>query len=291
MTGPATDGATSPRRAGCHASAVFSSDEAWADHVFRFLRQGLERGERLHYFADSTPPGTVTDMLSRRGLDVRAARERGQLTVMTAQEAYLASGGFDPDTMVEQWHTAVASAVREGYAGLRAVGEMSWYGRGVRAAERLLEYELRIHEEVFARLPLTALCLYDRRLLPEDDVAVLAGAHLVRMDAGQEPVPSPVLRVAPLPDRPGLRLAGDANADSHRTVEGTVAVLSRLCREGAELDLSQLEHIDAAGAARLASVATRAPGGRLAVLDPPPSLTRLMGLFPEMGAALEVTSR
>ncbi|MQS09549.1 MEDS domain-containing protein [Streptomyces alkaliphilus] len=284
-----------------HLSAVFSDDAARDAHMVRFLRPAFERGERMEYFTEATPPETVLRVLEDHGLDATGARERGQLSVVAARDAYLSDGPFDPDRMVEQWHRSVREAERAGFGGLRAVGEMSWYGRGVPGSERLLEYELRIHREVFERLPsLAAMCLYDRRLMTDADVALLDGVHPEHRRIGKERIPPPTLRVVPLEGRAGVALGGEVNHSVRHVVAGVAAALACSDTPGTrgtpgeevvELDLSELEHIDLDGTVRLVSAATREPGRRLVVVDPPPCLLRLLDIFPELNAALEVVSR
>jgi hypothetical protein len=143
-----------------HSSVVFADDQEWADHLCDFVRSGLEQGE-LRTLIDA-------------GIDAEAAARRGQLSVSTAMQTYLAGAAFDVEAMLGLWHDAVATTSARGYRGLRAIGEMSWVVRDVRGADRLLEYELRIHHEVFERLPLTAWCFYDRRLLSDDYINGLA---------------------------------------------------------------------------------------------------------------------
>ncbi|GAB2590716.1 hypothetical protein GCM10027168_24850 [Streptomyces capparidis] len=291
MTKLAPEPPSSSADFGTHTSAVFSTDEVRARTAARFLRQGLERGERVQYLSDGAHPDEVIDALTAHGLDARRARDRGQLVVATAQETFLAAPPFDPDRLIGHWHTSVVAALADGYPGLRAVEDMSWSARGLPGAERLLEYELRMHGEVLGRLPLSALCLYDRRVLRDTAVAVLEGAHPSRMRGEGEKTGTPVLSVTPLPGRPGLRMTGAANHDSRPALEAAAAALSRLESEGAVLDLSGLDHIDAASLGSLAAAATRSPGSRLAVHGAPPSLVRLLELFPELTGVLEVTPR
>lgn len=163
---------------GCHHSVVFSDDRQWAEHLAAVVRGGLEKGEQVQYFADTTAPERVLRALTDAGIDAAGAVSRGQLSVSVAAQTYLAGSRFDPDAMIGLWFDVAEAARASGYPGLRAIGEMSWGARDVTGADRLLEYELRIHHEVFARLPLKAWCFYDRRLLTDAYVGMLAGAHL-----------------------------------------------------------------------------------------------------------------
>lgn len=275
--------------AGRHCSVVFSDDQEWAEHLRVFVRDGLERDEQVLYFADTTDPGRVLRTLTDAGIDAAAAVRRGQLSVPTAAQTYLAGDGFDPDAMIGLWHTAMGAALAGGHRGLRAIGEMSWGARDVAGADRLLEYELRIHHDVFERLPLTAWCFYDRRLLPDGYLNVLAGAHLSRRGS---PVGGPVLRVAPLTDRPGLLMSGSAGYDTRDIVAAAAATVAGASTERVELDLADLRHLDAASLAALAGAAAGRPGGApLQIRRAPAPLRRLLDLFPELASMVEVGGR
>lgn len=275
--------------AGRHSSVVFSDDRQWAEHLCAFVRTGLEQGEQVQYFADATDPERVMGALADAGIDAADAVARGQLSVSTAAQTYLAAGSFDPDTMIGLWHDAVEASFAQGHRGLRAIGEMSWSARDIAGADRLLEYELRIHREVFERLPLTAWCFYDRRLLSEAYVNVLAGAHLMHRGGA---VADPVLHVAPLADRPGFLMSGSAGYDTRSIVAAAAAAVRGASAQQVELDLTALRHLDAASLAALADAATARPGGGpLLIRRPPPSLRRLLDLFPALGAAVEVLDR
>ncbi|MCE7083114.1 MEDS domain-containing protein [Streptomyces sp. ST2-7A] len=285
-------GSSGTRPGDNHLSAVFSDDATRNAPVVRFPRPSFEQRERMGYFVESTPPEAVLHMLEEHGFDATGARERGQLSVVAARDAYFPDGPFDPDRMVEQWHRSLREAERAGFGGLRAIGEMPWCGPGVPGSERLLEYEPRVHHEIFERLPSpAALCLYDLRLIPDAEVALLAGVHPGHRRLGNEELGPPTPRVAPLPDRAGLVLDGEVNQAVRHVVTGAAAALTRFGDDVVELDLSEPRYIDLDGAVRLVAAATREPGSRLVVVGPPPSPPRLLEVFPELSAAPEVVSR
>ncbi|MEC3992735.1 MEDS domain-containing protein [Actinacidiphila sp. DG2A-62] len=274
-----------------HVAVEYSTDEEWAALLVPFVCAGLERGEQVQYVADATDPGFVIRTLAERGVDSDSAVRRGQFVVTTAGETYLAGGRFDPDTVIGLWHRAVESAVGDGYRSLRVIGEMSWATRDITGAERLLEYELRIHHEVFEQLPLTAWCLYDRRLLAPQVLDVLAGAHLTRKGAASGSGSSGSRRglsVAPLAGQPGFRLSGSAGYESRRVVAAASAALAASTAEQVTLDLSGLDHLDVSALADIAHAARRrVPGSALRLVGAPPALDRMLELFPELRAALQ----
>ncbi|MEV8554765.1 MEDS domain-containing protein [Streptomyces glaucescens] len=274
-----------------HVAVAYSSDGEWADHLVAFVRAGLDADEQVQYFADATDPGLVTRTLAEHGVDAESAVRRGQLVVATADETYLAGARFDPDAMIGLWQEAVDAAAAGGFRALRAIGEMSWGSRDVAGAERLLEYELRIHHEVFERMPLTAWCFYDRRLVPQEDFRSLTQAHLTRSGATAHD-DAPGLSVAPLAAPPGFRLAGSAGYETRRATASAAAAIAASPAGPVTVDLSVLGHLDVAALAAMSTAARDRPSfSPVRLLGAPPALHRMLELFPELGEGLEVAGR
>ncbi|MFD5714537.1 MEDS domain-containing protein [Streptomyces pharetrae] len=274
-----------------HVAVEYNSDGEWAHHLVTFVRAGLDGDEQVQYFADATDPGLVTRTLAEHGLDAESALRRGQLMVATADETYLSGTRFDPDAMIGLWQEAVDAAAAGGFRGLRAIGEMSWGTRDVAGAERLLEYELRIHREVFERLPLTAWCFYDRRLVSKDDFRLLTRAHLTRSGATAHD-DAPGLSVAPLAVPPGFRLAGSAGYETRRATASAAAAIAASPAGPVTVDMSALGHLDIAALAEMSTAARRRPSSSpVRLLEAPPALHRMLDLLPELGEGLEVAYR
>ncbi|MGA5316341.1 MEDS domain-containing protein [Streptomyces pseudogriseolus] len=275
-----------------HVAVEYSTDDEWAAHLVPFVRAGFDKGEQVQYFADATDPRLVMRTLADRGIDADTAVRRGQLVVTTAEETYLSGARFDPDAMIVLWGRAVEAALGQGYRSLRVIGEMSWGARHMTGAERLLEYELRIHHEVFEQLPLTAWCFYDRRLLAPDALDVLTGAHLTRTGAVPRSHARPGLSVVPLAGGPGFRLSGSAGYESRRVAASASAAVAASPAQDITLDLSSLDHLDVAALSHIADAARRRPSGApLRLVGAPPALGRLLELFPELASGLKEVGR
>jgi response regulator RpfG family c-di-GMP phosphodiesterase len=150
-----------------------------------FLRQGLERGEKVVYIVDTHTGEVILDYLRHgrltgpprlrpstklrtssgqvgQGLDVESYLARGQLVILTRDDAYLREGIFDPDDMIALLRAETEQALVEGYPALRVTGEMTWALRGMPGSERLIEYEAKLNEFVPGSKCL-AICQYNRR--------------------------------------------------------------------------------------------------------------------------------
>ncbi|WP_327064950.1 SpoIIE family protein phosphatase [Kitasatospora sp. NBC_01302] len=300
---PAHPGLTNPPR-GDHACCVYSDDQQWSEAVTAFVGAGLAKGERVLYFTDGTQARTVVDALGTAGLDVDAALASGQLAVQGASQSYLQQLPFDPDMVIAGMQRACEDALAAGYPGLRIGGEMDWCTRSVPGAERLLEYELRLESEVFAELPLTGLCLFDRRVDIAGTAALPIAAHRTHVVPGHlgedsrvlKPIASlpvsPPLHVRPLREGAGAQLVGHADPDSRAYLTAALGALVRLPAAVVHLDLSGTDFLDVEALAQLVHTAgaLRSEGRRLVLHRPPLSLLRAAQMFPDECSVLEMAA-
>jgi len=83
----------------------------------------------------------------------------------SSDRSHLADGRFDPEAMVDGLCTSIDEAVRDGFEGLCATGDMRWELGADENFDRLLEYEARL-EKVFRDKPLWGVCQYHRGMVP-----------------------------------------------------------------------------------------------------------------------------
>jgi len=145
-----------------------TEEERWA-LLTPFLRQGLERGEKVVYIADACTAEDSLRYLRDEELEVEPYLARGQLVILSRTESYMREGVFDPEGMIALLRTETERALAEGYPALRVSGEMAWALQGLAGSERLIEYEAGLNE-FFPGSKCLAMCHYDQRRL---DPAVL----------------------------------------------------------------------------------------------------------------------
>ncbi|MFF5703812.1 STAS domain-containing protein [Streptomyces sp. NPDC012794] len=100
------------------------------------------------------------------------------------------------------------------------------------------------------------------------------------------------LTAVPLGDRAGARLSGSGDLDSRRALGAALASVSLMPGRVVHLDLAAVSFLDAAAVAALvrASAAFRGQGRCLLLHDPPYSLRKVVEMFPDECAALEVAA-
>jgi DcmR-like sensory protein len=161
---------------GDHYCGIYRTDEDWKAVVTDFVREGVTRNEKIIYLVNVTTVDQLKQTLASVGLEVEALIDKGQLVIITAKEAYLKDGQFEPDRMIQMLSDETDKALAEGYTALRATGEMTWALAGEPGSERLVEYESRVNE-LFAKKKCYGLCQYDRRRFDSEMLLDILHVH------------------------------------------------------------------------------------------------------------------
>ncbi|HTV82309.1 MAG TPA: MEDS domain-containing protein [Acidobacteriaceae bacterium] len=103
--------------------------------------------------------------LATAGVDVESALERGSL-ILSSERSHLVDGHFDLDRMLAGLETALQGALRDGYAGLWATGDMTWEMGPDRDFSKLLEYEWRLEKFIREHPEMGGICQYHVDALP-----------------------------------------------------------------------------------------------------------------------------
>jgi PAS domain S-box-containing protein len=149
-------------RPGDHLCCLYETEEEHRAVFTPFLRQGLERGEKVLYLVDVHDTTTILDYLRDDALKVEPYVASGQLAILTCDDAAGREGVFEPDEMIDRLGVETEQALAEGYSALRVSREMTWALRGLPGSERLIEYEAKLNEFLHGSQCL-AICQYDRR--------------------------------------------------------------------------------------------------------------------------------
>ena len=257
MAQPATVDDLEP---GDHACLTFTGADERLDIVAAFVRDGLDRGDKVVCLTDTLEPDRLSTELSERGLPVAASTRSGQLEVLPSVSAYVAAGTFDPVRMISGLRDRIDGALAEGYPGLRISSDMVWALRPVSGLEQLLTFEVQFNELLASR-PAIAVCQYDRAGF---DAVSLAGASAVhgRSVAAVTYHSDAVLRICRQHLPPGVRIAGELD---YRGIDPLTRALAEAVRLDSHLflNLTQLSFIDVAAAGVVLQTAYGLVGGKL----------------------------
>jgi hypothetical protein len=125
-----------------------------------FIQKGLEQGDRCIYIVHEESREGLQEILQGHGVDVTAALTSGQLSMLTAEESYLAPGYFSPEKMIEFYEATLRDAIAEGYKVIRITGDTRWAVEERPGVERLMEYEAKVHK-MLIRYPQVTICAYN----------------------------------------------------------------------------------------------------------------------------------
>ena len=155
-------------RQGEHICAVYETDAEQLRTAAEYLAGGLRAGERAFYVADCEDGlGRFRAALAAIGIEADPFVERGALTECTHATAHLAGGAFDGRRMLALLRDEIASARDDGFAGLRACGDMSWLLSDAPGADQVVEYEAQLNG-LLRDARAAVMCQYDRsRLHPQ----------------------------------------------------------------------------------------------------------------------------
>lgn len=255
---------------GDHVCWIVDDDRVRADTIADFFIAGLRARHRVIYSGDD--PGSVLGVLRDRGTDPAEPLRTGSLVADTPDASYLAAGHFDPEAVLAGWHAEADRARRDGYLGLRVVGDMSWALRHIPGSERLDWYEAHVNTVISDGF-VAGVCAYDRRLFDPLDLRGYTWAHPGTAATGMPYDPATSLRIRRTPT--GLVLSGEADRSNRAAL---AAVADQLFEDAAAereviVDVRGLRFADTAVARILVRAADR---GRVRLIGCSPSLRRLL---------------
>ena len=200
------------------------------------------RGEQMMYIGNRDHAALCEDLADLEGRD--AMLEDGRLRIHSTAELYHAAERFEPRAQVETFRAEAHRAVREGYRGLRVVGDVTDVVTDVAGQAAFVDYELAL-EAMYAATPVTGICAFDRHQLGER-CREIAALHRLQHIAGQDPAFA-------LSCCSGVvRLFGELDASSalefQRLLDAVLAATTGML----ELNLDGLDFIDASACRVLA---------------------------------------
>jgi hypothetical protein len=191
-------------RPGSHLCHFYSTVEELVSVAAALIARGLEDGYRCIWIGDQKrellfrgalelrQPGLYRRGAAAESFDERSLAELGQaedtwtaqhistgtLICIVDRTTLFLDGKFDPYKAISFQLTEIDRAVRDGFAGLVVVQDMTWLANGGTTSQQLLKHEAAA-DAVFAyqSRPLIALTQYDRQKTDAALVAELLKLH------------------------------------------------------------------------------------------------------------------
>jgi hypothetical protein len=128
-----------------HICAFFGTREEEYRVTLPFVKEGLERGEKAFHIVDPDERAQYVERLSKAGIDVARAEQRGQFMLRIWEEAYLREGHFDQNAMLALIQEVLEGGKAEGFPLTRLVAHMEWALEDRPGVDDLVEYETRLN--------------------------------------------------------------------------------------------------------------------------------------------------
>jgi hypothetical protein len=142
-----------------HVCAFFNSREEQNKVLMPFLKEGIDRGEKILRIMDVRLHDDYMSAYRAGGIDVDAAGQNGQLEIRYWDDTYLKDGYFDGERMIR----LVESGLEENrgkYRLTRAVGNMEWALEPAPGVTDIVEYETKLNL-ILGTYPDPLVCVYD----------------------------------------------------------------------------------------------------------------------------------
>ncbi|UCE16583.1 MAG: MEDS domain-containing protein [Candidatus Bathyarchaeota archaeon] len=145
-----------------HVIFVYDNPEAKYNVLFNYLKVGLEKGEAGVYVATDENPSQIREAMKRFGVNVEKYEKTNALHILGSEDIYIIDGKFAMTTTMNMWNKLYNEALKRGFEGLRATGEMACFFKHNLIRE-LIEYEKALHRTL--DIPMIAICAYNANML------------------------------------------------------------------------------------------------------------------------------
>jgi hypothetical protein len=141
---------------GTHICAFFRGIPERDAIMVPYLTEGLRVGHKCMCIIDDGVDAVRTALEGESG-----AAAADQVDIQPSRDAYLRSGKFSTQDMLDFWDESVGAAVNEqGFPFVRSAGETTWTLRELPDLHDFMTYEAELNR-FLPRYPQVIMCLYD----------------------------------------------------------------------------------------------------------------------------------
>ncbi|MCD6019715.1 MAG: uncharacterized protein K0S53_2836 [Bacteroidetes bacterium] len=130
------------------------------------LQRKLNEGYRCLYLNSAPMVAGMASTLAALGVDMASETEKG--SIILSSEPVTSDGDFNSELMLSQLENSLDQAIKDGYKGLWASGDMTWEFGAKKDFSKLMEYELGLENVFRRRKELCGICQYHHDTLPKD---------------------------------------------------------------------------------------------------------------------------
>jgi transcriptional repressor of dcmA and dcmR len=161
------------RRLRHHICMHYRTPEEQWEMLRPHLQQAVLEGAAIHYLYDLATPKEIERRLRREGLDTEEAARSGRLRIEPASRAYLRTGEFSIQRMLDYVESSILGARAAGFDHIFLTGEMTWSLARAPGCDLLMEYEARLNPLIEKYPGVAIVCQYP---LDRFDSATTIGA-------------------------------------------------------------------------------------------------------------------
>ena len=141
------------------------------------VRHKLSEDYRCLYLNSQPMVAGMGSYLAAAGVDVGRETSEGSLMLSSDRDHLIEGSHFDLNRMVQALHDALDQALKDGYEGLWATGDMTWEMGPDKDFSKLLEYEWRLEEFLRENPKMGGICQYHVETMPRKAVRQAVLAH------------------------------------------------------------------------------------------------------------------
>ena len=252
--------------ADAHACWGFDRRQEFVEATLEYLSDGLRSGQRIAYVG-SEPVAEQRERLGPLG-GVGAMIDEGALQLFELEDMYDVGTPLAPYAQLAASSAATDAALADGYTGLRVAAQVTNLVAEPQTWDAHLRWE-SVADRFMSLRPLSAMCGYQRDLVPEQLLGDLSAVH---------PASNAPTRAVPFhlfAEDGAMVLSGNVD---YLSVKALDRALATAC-DGSQpvvLDLRELGFIDQNGLAVLARHTRRLAGeGGCSVRNAPRAVERL----------------
>lgn len=163
-----------------HICAFVNSRDEGYRVLDPFVREGVERGERLMYFVDPAERASLLSHHRHIGIDTPLLLRQGQCIMRTWSETYLRDGHFDRDAMTDLLGTLLGDSASP---RIRMITDMGWAAQEPDVSQLMLEYEA-LAGSTQPQYPHISICVYDTAKFGGDVLIDVLRTHPMALIGG-----------------------------------------------------------------------------------------------------------
>ncbi|HEU5413639.1 MAG TPA: MEDS domain-containing protein [Candidatus Angelobacter sp.] len=144
---------------GDHICIFYRDAATLVETLVPYLVDGLRKGERCFCAQKPEIIPRLRMALEAHGVDTHQEIRRGALEIHAEDEVYFSDGKFERQAMMEMLDRSINESLRQGFAGFRIAGEMSWALSGRNGCDQLPAYEAMVNAS-FPHKAAIGICQY-----------------------------------------------------------------------------------------------------------------------------------